>query len=321
MSAGSASGSSITIVAPVANKLFRRGNNSTISIPVIVSYVGSPSAIEARFNGGSWQSFAATGSPQTINIASCSRGYGSLDVRFSGQPEVAASVSPVAVGKAIACMGQSNISGRGDLQTAPAAGAYLYDGGGVFRALIDPYDGLPYGGTQTYFALDDTAIAAGSYIPHLAQRFVDDGEPVLFIPANKGATYISAWARNVSTATLYGAAKSRIDAAGGADIIIWHQGEWDAEGGTSQSTYDAALRQLVADWQSDFASPLCLIQKLHIEPSYASQYAVIRAAQEAVATTASGAKRGGDLAGITTALHFTTTAELTNCRRTYAASW
>lgn len=312
----------ISIVSPVAYQLIRRGTNTTVTIPVTVTYTGNPTSIEIRWDGGGWQSFTPSGSPQICNLTGNPRGYGALEARFSNNVAANSSVTPVAVGKAFVGVGQSNMDGRGaSNQAAPAAGAYLFDSAGGFHALTDPWAGLPYGGTATYSVLDDGGSSAGSYIPRLAQRYIDAGEPTLWIPAAKGSTSISQWARNLATTSLYGAMKARVDAAGGVDAIIWHQGENEAFGAPNQATYETNLANLVANFASDFGNPVVVVQKIHTMAGYEAGCATIRAAQEnVIAAGNNGIKRGADLDGITTAVHFTTSTQLTEVAdRTFVA--
>lgn len=307
---------SITITSPVQYSVARRMGGATADIEISVTYLGLPTNIEFRLNrtgGEAWSSEARSGSPQVVTLSAEAKGWGTLEVRFSNATGTNDSVADVGVGIAIAVWGQSNASGRGtNNQSAPAAGAYLYDNTGQRRLLVDPYDG-PFGGTETYPAIADGASAHGSWAPRLATRLTGDGEAVLFVPCPVSSTSVGAWARNLATTSCYGASKARIDAAGGVDYVIWHQGEANATAATSESAYASALTTLVGHIRSDMGNPtvvICLLHKgawetdAHVDP--------IRAAQYTVATTVTGAVLGGDMNGITTGLHLTTDTELTN---------
>lgn len=313
----------ITITSPTQYTLVRHLGAGSADISVDVDYYGLPGSIEARLNrtgAEGWGSTAAdnTGS-QTITLSSEAEGYGTLEVRFSSAPAVTDSVADVAIGTAVAIWGQSNGSGRGtNNQSAPSGGAYLYDGTGALRALADPSDGN-FGGTADYGTLDDGGSAAGSWVPRFATRMLTDGKPVLIINCCKGGTALSAWARNLSTGSMYGAAKARCDNAGGVDYVIWHQGESDAIAGTTESTYESGLTTLVGDIRSDLGNPTVAICFLHYHTTAANVDA-IRNAQNTVATTVTGATLGGDFSGVTTALHFVSDAELTDAgNRVYDA--
>lgn len=299
---------SINITSPVPYKLFRRGVNTTADVVVTFAYLGVHSGFEARCKRsvpGAWQSFAGAGpNPRTITLSNEAIGVFEVEVRSADDAGVIDTVTPIAVGRAIGMVGQSNSSGRGtNNQTAPASGAYLYDNTGAFRALADPYDGN-FGGSATYSALDDGASAAGSYAPRIATKFAAIGEPILLIPANKGGTQISDWSRNLSTATLYGAMRARFAAAGGVDAVHWHQGEADIAAGTSESTYAAALTTLVGNLRSDFGACPVFIALMGY-----GDYAAVRAAQLGVIADGLGAYSGGDVLPFG-GLHLTSDAEL-----------
>lgn len=313
---------SITITSPTEWQFFRKsGVAGTISIDV--SYVGSPTDIEYRFaktGAESWSSAAATGSPQTLTLAGQSSGHGAVEVRFASNPSVADSVANIGVGITVAVAGESNASGRGATNnTAPATNAFLYSVDGVYRQLADPYDKAA--GADTY-SISADASAGGSAIPRLAQRIVDSGETVCFIPCAKGGTRISAWARNVSTTTLYGAMKARIDAAGGADHLIMWIGANDAIAGETEANFEADLSQFVTDVQSDFGCPVVLPKLHYASGSYSDAQAdLMRAAQDTVIAGTSGAVSGGDLNGLTSALHFSSAELIVVANTIYAAAF
>lgn len=213
-------------------------------------------------------------------------------------------------------IGQSNMSGRAyNSQPAPADGAWLYTNDGRYIKLVDPWDAGP----NTYSVLDEGASPDGSYIPAMAQHYADSGRTTLWIPAAKGSTTVTAWQRNLSTTQLYGAAKARIDAAGGVDKLIIHLGESDAVNGTSQATFVSLMNQLITDLIADFGCEVYL-QKIHTFSGYAAGCATIRAAIEEVWNGTSGVKRGADVDGLTTDVHFLTDTEIdTVGDLTYAA--
>jgi hypothetical protein len=306
----------INITSPVPYQLIRRGGSSTATIAVTITYTGvHTTGFQVRLNrtgAESWTDVATGASPLTFNLTGEARGYGTLEVRGKTRTDVTDSVTPVAVGRSVAIMGQSNASGRGsNNQTAPANSAYLYDGTGAFRALADPYDSN-FGGSADYSALDDGASALGSFAPRLAQNFVDAGEPVLIIPVNRGGTNSAQWLPDNSTATLYGASKARINAAGGADYIVWYQGESDIDAGTAQATYESRLTSIVNELVSDFGAKVGIV-KLYYDSggTKVSERNAIRAAMQAVADADIGAVIAYDLA-TDNALHISSNTQLTN---------
>jgi hypothetical protein len=216
----------------------------------------------------------------------------------------------------IACIGDSNASGRVTNNQPFTGTAYLYDNSGAVVALADPWDG----GTNTYSVLDDGASADGSFVPRLAQHYHDAGHSTLWVPANKGGTQTSNWARSTLTTTHYGAMKARIDAVGGVDIISIHLGANDGIAGVSQSTFVSRMNQLITDLHGDFPSARLVLHKIQEFSGYGSQITVIRAGVQEVWDNHANVERGADFDGITTSVHYTTDADAIEVGlRTYAA--
>lgn len=207
--------------------------------------------------------------------------------------------------KRIAIIGDSNASGRGSFnQTAPASGADLYNNAGSIVALSDPWDSDGFGGV-----LDDAASVGGSYVPNLAQRYVNAGKTTLWIPANKGGSKASDWAVG---GAMYNAMKARIQAAGGVDAILIHLGANDAISGVSQATFTSQINAIVSGLISDFNCAVYL-EKVHVFTGYTAQCAVIRAAVDDVWNGSSGCLRGADLGGITSNIHYGATGVVGTC--------
>src|SRR5690606_21105560 len=91
-------------------------------IEISGTYTGTPTAIEARWNGGSWATIDAAPAGGTFSgtLASQAKGQGTLEVRHVDTPANVASQEYVGVGVILACLGQSNMVG----QTAGAAGVF-----------------------------------------------------------------------------------------------------------------------------------------------------------------------------------------------------
>ncbi len=306
-----------TLVSPVAYQLIPRHASARVDIAVTVTLTGVHPAIEARFNrGGSepWQSFAQTSTTQTITLANERRGTGTIEVRASDNHALTASATPVSVGRLITILGQSNAAGRGtNNQTAPASDAYLYDVAGTWHALADPTNGLPYGGTVQYSALDDIAQqsgGAGSWAVPLAAAFVAAGEPCAVLNNSVGGAPSASFLPSTLTTTGYGAFRARSNAAGGPDFVVWHQGEAEIDSGTSTFGYQSNLTSIIdyaiGDWPwAKFAVNLLAYKK----SDGASNWTNIHTAQVNCATTVNRAIAGGDVAPYE-GLHLTTNSEL-----------
>lgn len=312
----------ITITSPTAYGFQRRGNSATASIPITFTYTGlHASGFEARFNrtgAEGWATFATSASPKTVTLTGEVRGTGTLEVRSATNAYATASAANFSIGKALGIIGDSNASGRGDAQTAPSGACHMYDSAGGFHPLAYPFDGLPYGGTETYAALADGVSALGNWVLPLAGLFIADGEPVLMIPASRGGTKVVDYARSVSTATCYGAMKARFDAAGGVDMVIVHTGNNDVTAGTAEATLQTQLTTLVSDLRSDFASCSVLINLMNYAGGVPANLTALRNAEAYVIANSAGAYLGGDVAPIT-ALHFGTVTEMADfAARVYA---
>lgn len=211
----------------------------------------------------------------------------------------------------IAVIGDSNASGRGSFsQTNSAASADLYDVSGSVVTLADPWDA----GTDTYSVLSDAGSAAGSYVQHLADLFDGAGKSTLWIPANKGGTTSTSWAYSTLTSTCYGAMKARIDAAGGVDVIIIHLGANDAIGGMSQATFTSNMNAIIGHLATDFPTAKLYLQKIHHNSSATTtNIDNIRAAVDDIWANNASIRRGADLEGISTGVHYGQTGNTTTC--------
>lgn len=214
-------------------------------------------------------------------------------------------------------LGDSNGDGRAtNNQPAPADGAFMLNSAGQIVALADP----SAGGTHTYPILDDGASSKGSIPPRLAQHFRDAGKTTLWVPSCKGGTQASNWTRSLDTATLYGAAKARADAVGGVDKILIFLGANDAIGGVSQATFVSRINQLIADLRTDHPAAQIYLVKIHDFAGYGTNVQTIRAGVQEIWDNNPNVRPGGDMNGITTAVHYATDAEMIEvANRIYAA--
>lgn len=221
-----------------------------------------------------------------------------------------------AVTKKIAFIGDSNGDGRlTNNQPFTGTGSYVYKHDGSVVAMADPVGAGPY----TYSVFDDGA-GSGSLFPRVAQSYYNKGQSILAVPCCKGGTQASNWTRSTLTTTLYGAMKARIDAVGGVDKIVIFLGANDAIGGVSQSTFVSRINTLISDLHGDFPSAEIYLQKIHDFTGYGTNVQVIRAGVQQVWENNATVKRGADLDGITTSVHYTTDSDaITASARTYAA--
>lgn len=213
--------------------------------------------------------------------------------------------------------GDSNGDGRAtNNQPAPPSGAWMLNSAGEIVVLADP----TAGGTHTYPILDDGASSKGSILPRLAQHFYNAGKTTLFVPNCKGGSQSLNWAPSADTATLYGAAQARINAVGGVNRIIVLLGANDAIGGVSQATFVARANTYLNALHTDNPAALIYLVKIHDFAGYGTNVQTVRAGVQEIWDTNPNVRPGGDMDGITTAVHYTTDAEMIEVgNRIYAA--
>ncbi len=237
----------ITITSPSDYQIYQRGSNGLADIPIAGTYTGSPTAIEASWNGGAYQTIdaAPAGSVFSGTLTSQPAGQGTLTVRFTNDTGTTDSVTFVGIGDVFLVAGQSNAAGYGDNNQVYSGTfkASMYKlGVGAWGELIDP-TGLA----------DPVTDGKGSVWPLLATRFmVSQGVPVGFITTAVGGTGIvnGDWAKD---GPRYTAALATLTASGVNAIkaILWYQGEDEVRNHIAQSVYQDAMSQMLDDMQSD----------------------------------------------------------------------
>lgn len=106
---------SITITTPKTYQVIQRNGSDQANIQISGTYTGSPTAIEASWNGGPYTEIVSnpTGGTYSGTLANQSVGQGTLTVRFTNDINQSASAQYVGVGDIFVIAGQSNFSGRG----------------------------------------------------------------------------------------------------------------------------------------------------------------------------------------------------------------
>ena len=223
---------------------------------------------------------------------------------------LALSVIPVVDLKIGIGVADSNGSGRGSFsQTLSATDAWLFLNDMSVAALTDPWDRAP----NTYAALDDSTNAAGSFIPHLADLISATGKSTLWVPAAHGGSSSTNWT-STTVGTRYAAMKDRFNAVGGVDVIIMLMGANDAIGGVSQATFVANMNTIIANLAADFPAAKIYLQKIHHNSSATTTNVDnIRAGVDEIWNGSSGCRRGADLEGISTSVHYGQTGNTTTC--------
>ena len=235
-------------------QVFQRDGSDQADIAISGTYTGTPTAIEASFNGGAYATIDAAPSGGTFSgtLSAQSVGQGGLDVRFTNDTGVTDSTANVGIGDIFIVSGQSNASGRGTTLNSYSHAtlkAGLFGNDDNWKELADAVDS---NSGQVDSVSSDSA--SGSPWPLIAtQILADQGVPVAFVPTPKGGTRTSQWQPNNSASTLYGSMKRRINAVGG-DVagVLWFQGESDSANGTTAATHQTELEAIVDDINTDF---------------------------------------------------------------------
>ncbi|HPM83053.1 MAG TPA: sialate O-acetylesterase, partial [Candidatus Anammoximicrobium sp.] len=245
----------ISIASPVAYQTLQRNGSNQAAISISGAYIGTPTAIEARFNGGSWATIDASPSGNTFSgtLAAQAAGQGALEVRFAGDSSTTRSVADVGIGDVFVIAGQSNAEGYATNQQSYSHATLkgtLFRETGSWTQLADPTD----------------VDGGGSVWPLLATLYMaDQAVPVAFVTVAEGGTGLVDPAEWSNTAgAQYTQLLNRIAASGANAVkaVLWFQGERDAISGVGRASYNAALDQLAADLAEDVvgAPPLVCAQ-------------------------------------------------------------
>jgi hypothetical protein len=249
-------------------QVFQRNGSDQADILISGSYTGSPSAIEASFNGGDYVSIDASPSGGSFSgtLTNQNAGQGVISVRFTNDPAVTSTINNVGIGDIFIIAGQSNASGRGNTLNAYAHGtlkASLFGNDDIWKELTDATDN----NSGQIDGVSSDGIAKGSPWPIVATSILaKTGVPVAFVPTAKGGTNINAWQPAIdhsNASTLYGSMYRRITAVGGSVAgVLFFQGESDARLGTTQASYETGLATIVDAIMTDFPGTKTMIGQI-----------------------------------------------------------
>jgi Carbohydrate esterase, sialic acid-specific acetylesterase len=261
----------IAISSPVSYQVFQKNAANTANIVISGVFTGSPTAIEASWNGGAYQTIAVSPTARTFTgtLANQPVGQGTLTVRFVDSPTTSASTTYVGVGDVFVVAGQSNATGQGtnnQLYSSPTFKAGFFGFDYLWKELADP-TGSNVG--QVDSIANNTLGFGGSVWPLLASYVMsNENEPVAFIEAPLDASPLvypkpntPPWtipANHEDRSTLYGQMiyRTRVAAPGGVKAVLWWQGESDMMTGVYVATYKPALVNLANTIYSDLGVKL-----------------------------------------------------------------
>jgi hypothetical protein len=159
-------------------------------------------------------------------------------------------------------MGQSNMSGRGDMagltaaDRAPDPTIRLYGNDGVWRAALDPLDDAA-GQIDPVSADPHTAaVGPGLFFARALPRA--PGSRIGLVPCAKGGSKIAAWKPSPARDTLYGSCLARAREAatrGRIAGILWYQGESDTGTRAAADRWPRDFITMIAALRHDLAAP------------------------------------------------------------------
>jgi hypothetical protein len=158
-------------------------------------------------------------------------------------------------------MGQSNMSGRGDLaalpQQVPDPNILLFGNDDVLKAAAEPLDS-PAGQIDMVSADNLAAVGPGlSFARTLRTNF--GPRSIILVPCAKGGSSLAQWSPNPTPSTLYGSCLRRAKAAitEGAELggVLWYQGETDAASLSETALWPSRMATLVFRLRQDLRSP------------------------------------------------------------------
>jgi len=243
--------------AAVPYRLFQRDASNNATIRITGTYVGTPTSIESSWNGSAWTTLVAspTGGVFDTTTVLSGVGQGNLSIRFSNATGVVASLAYVGVGDVYLVLGQSNHVGKSNIYVpavAPIGNPSWIpierDKAGTWRQNVETAGTKFDDATGAIYSVHADPTPLGSYFGNLATRIMAVGVPCAFIPCAMGSTSIAAWAVNLATTQLYGAALATATSIGGYKAALWWQGETNCGDGTTRSSYESSLNILVDDW-------------------------------------------------------------------------
>lgn len=256
---------SISITSPSEYQVFQR-TGTTADISISGTYFGTPSAIEASFNGGAYATIDAAPSGGTYSgiLSNQAQGQGTLTVRFTNSVSTQGYKTYIGIGEVFLVTGQSNAEGQGTSNQSYSSSdgfkAAMFSNAYQWKELVDPFDS----NVGQVDSVSYDAVYGGSWVLPLATLLMNQLHvPVAFIPCPLSGSGIIEWsagANHQDRSTLYGSATYRgLNATNGLRANLYWQGEHEANVGAGTdmdtATYQGYLSDLVDDWYTDLGIP------------------------------------------------------------------
>jgi hypothetical protein len=280
----------ITITAPLDNQFYKRDANgdAIITVTGTMSNVSpAPPSIEYRKDKGAWSVLDAAPTSSTFSGPITLNGQGTIEVRISDDVGVTDSSSNVSSAVVLVQAGQSNTSGRGD------ENQIVYPCGGFVPLMSNLSSDLLLMSDPTG---TEVGLSAGSFLPGLANRYVERGFPVAMINVAVGGTTISQWQKPSTNYTnITNALGVSINGSSG---LVFNLGESDAVAGTLEVSFKADLNALIDDVFADFGVQTYIVKIVQGTTIPQPAGDNIRQWQNDVIASNANALDGGDLSTI-----------------------
>ena len=253
----------ITLTSPQPYQVFQMTNGLWGNIFIRGRHSGS-SAIEASWNGGTWQPITIVGN-EFMGTYWGKAGMGTLTVRDVNTPSNSVTCANVGIGDVFVVYGGPNASGRAtNNQTYTPQGGFggsLFGNDYLWKTWADPQDS--YTNQVDRVSNDNyrySVTVGGSCWARCINWYVYRLRPIAFIPAALGGTGITQFlpgTDHYDRNTLYGSMLHRVRTAGGrVRAVLWWQGETDALANMTQSVYNAYLDTLANAVMADLGCKL-----------------------------------------------------------------
>lgn len=240
----------ISLLTPVANEITQRNASDVADIDITGTYTGTPTSIEASWNGGAYAVIEASPSGGSFSgvLSDQSPGQGTIAVRFANDTAINALALNVGIGDIFCIAGQSNADGHGannHSYSHATLKACMKNASGAWEDMTDPTSESPGAG--------------GSVWTLLATLFMaDQSVPMGIIPCSYTGSRIAEWE---TVDPLYTQMAARINSIpSGIKAVLWWQGESEAADGQTYAYCVEKYGALVDNIFSDFGVPTVMAQ-------------------------------------------------------------
>jgi hypothetical protein len=262
----------VSFTWPKSFQVIQRNGSNQATITIQGLYFGPPVAgtVEARFNGGSWSTVAASMTAGAFNLTLTGQaaGAGTFEMRPAATPTDIASVNKVGIGAVLLFIGQSNMTEVATNKQVYTASGSLF--GSVFNAVdSDPQAFLSQWQDSNNKCKSFYALFQNSMIASI-------GYPVGIICAAVGGTSIAKWLPSNPLGYTYPTqafpnendfgqgeilSQRAIDmvtasGSGGVELVCMQIGEQDTTDGTSQASFQADMQTVATAFNTAFGQNL-----------------------------------------------------------------